>query len=125
MKAYVVDDQRAIVEMLTLMLSDMQVEAAGTNLPMQAQEEIAVRQPDLVLLDIMMPGIDGLTLLEQLQRDQRTSAIPVVLCTASVLSSSQSRLFADRGIGILSKPFDIEQLQNIVTAVRKNMAGRS
>ena len=122
MKAYVVDDQRAIVELLTLMLSDMQVEASGTNLPARAQEDIAAEQPDLVLLDIMMPGIDGLTLLERLQSDRRTSAIPVVLCTASVLSPSQSRLFEDRGVGILAKPFDMEQLQNIVAAVRRRPA---
>lgn len=122
MKAYIVDDQRAIVEMLTLLLSEMQVEAWGTNRSEQAREEIATGQPDLVLLDIMMPGLDGLTLLDQLQHDQRTSAIPVVLCTASVLSSSQSRLFTDSGIGILSKPFDIEQLQEIVAAVKKRVA---
>ena len=118
MKAYIVDDQRAIVEMLTLMLADMGVQASGTTQAAQAREEIATAQPDLVLLDIMMPGLDGLAVLDELQRDRRTTTIPVVLCTASVLSPSQSRLFADTGIGVLSKPFDLEQLQDIVAAVR-------
>jgi hypothetical protein len=43
-----------------------------------------------------------------------------VLCTAAVLSPSQSRLFADRGIGILSKPFDMEQLRAIADAVGRS-----
>jgi CheY-like chemotaxis protein len=116
-KAYVIDDQRAIVELLILLLSDMSVQAEGTTAPRQAHAAIVALQPHLILLDIMMPEIDGLTLLEELQRDPRTAAVPVVLCTAAVLSPSQSRLFADRGIGILSKPFDLEQLRAIVDAV--------
>jgi len=116
-KAYVVDDQRAIVEMLILLLSDIGVQAEGTTSPHQAHDAIVATQPHLILLDIMMPGLDGLTLLDELQHDARTASIPVVLCTAAVLSPSQSRLFADRGIGILSKPFDVEQLKAIVEAV--------
>ena len=117
MKAYVIDDQRAIVEMLILLLADMGVQAEGTTAPHHARDAIATVQPHLILLDIMMPELDGLTLLDELHHDPRTAAIPVVLCTAAVLSPSQSRLFADRGIGILSKPFDVEQLQALVNAV--------
>ena len=117
MKAYVVDDQRAILEMLILLLADLDVQAEGTTAPHQARHAIAMAQPHLILLDIMMPELDGLTLLDELHHDPRTAAIPVVLCTAAVLSPSQSRLFADRGIGILSKPFDMEQLRAIVDAV--------
>jgi CheY-like chemotaxis protein len=119
-KAYVVDDQRAILEMLILLLTDMGVQAEGTTAPRHARDAIAMAQPHLILLDIMMPELDGLTLLDELQHDPRTAAIPVVLCTAAVLSPSQSRLFADRGIGILSKPFDLEQLRAIVDAVARS-----
>lgn len=118
MKAYVVDDQRAIVELLTLLLSDMGVDAGGTTDPLHAHAAITSLKPDLVLLDVMMPGKDGLTLLDELQRDPQTADITVVLCTAAVLNPSQSHLVADKGIGILSKPFDAEQLQGIVDTVR-------
>ena len=117
MKAYVVDDQRAILEMLILLLADIGVQAEGTTAPRQAHAAIAAVQPHLILLDLMMPDLDGLTLLDELQHDPRTATIPVVLCSAAVLSPSQSRLFTDRGIGILSKPFDMEQLRAIVDAV--------
>ena len=118
MKAYVVDDQRAIVELLILLLADLDVEASGTTDPRIALEEIVDQRPDLVLLDILMPGVNGLTLLEQLQSEPRTGSIPVVLCTASALNPSQHRIFADQGVGILSKPFDVAQLADIVTALR-------
>ena len=121
MKAYVVDDQRAIVEMLTLILGDMGVEAQGTTDPLQGHDAIAALQPDLVMLAVMMPALDGLALLQHLQSDPRTGAIPVVLCTAAVLNPSQSRLFADQGIGIRSKPFDVEQLQAIVEGVGRTL----
>ena len=117
MKAYVVDDQLAILEILQLLLTELGVEPSGTTKSDQAYAAIAALQPGLVLLDIMMPAPDGLAVLDQLQRDPRTAHIPVVLCTASVLSPSQSRLFADSGIGVLSKPFDVEQLRDIVNQV--------
>jgi CheY-like chemotaxis protein len=116
-KAYVVDDQRAIVEMLTMLLRDLNIDTSGTTNPLEAHQAIASEQPDLVLLDVMMPSLDGVSLLGELQRDPRTASIPVVLCTAAVLSPSQSRLFADRGVGVLSKPFDVEQLQAIVREI--------
>ena len=118
MRAYVVDDQRAIVELLTILLTDLGVEASGTTNPREALDEIAAAQPDLVLLDVLMPGIDGLELLDQLQTDARTRAVPVVLCTASALNPSQGRLVADKGVGVLSKPFDLAQLSEIVAQVR-------
>lgn len=117
MKAYVVDDQRAIVEILTQFLAEMGVESAGTTDPTHAHDAIATLHPDLILLDVMMPHLDGLALLDELQADPRCADIPVVLCTASVLTPSQSSLFNDKGIGILSKPFDFDQLQEIVDTV--------
>jgi len=121
-KAYVVDDQRAIVELLMLLFGEIGVEAFGTTDSRHAQEAIAATQPDLVLLDIMMPDPDGLSLLALLKDDARTRDIPAVLCTASVITPSQSSLFADKSVGVLSKPFTIEQLEELVAAVEARKA---
>ena len=118
MRAYVVDDQRAIVEMMMMLFNEIGVDASGTTNARLAHDAIAHTQPDLVVLDIMMPGLDGLALLDGLQRDERTVHIPIVLCTASILDSTQGRSLADRGIGVLAKPFDIEQLEDVVEAIR-------
>jgi two-component system, OmpR family, alkaline phosphatase synthesis response regulator PhoP len=69
--------------------------------------EIAKRElPDAILLDVMMPGIDGVTTCRALQTDRITANIPVILMTASIQTAQSSR-FHDLGIsGIITKPFN-------------------
>lgn len=69
--------------------------------------EIAKREkPDAILLDVMMPGMDGPTTFRALQQDEATCAIPVLLLTAKVQAADRAR-FADLGVaGVISKPFD-------------------
>jgi len=70
--------------------------------------------PALVLMDVQLPGIDGLEALAQLRGDERTSAIPVVALTAQAMRGDSER-FLDRGFdGYLSKPVDIVELIRVV-----------
>lgn len=63
-------------------------------------------QPDAILLDVMMPGLDGPGTIERLKADPVTAAIPVVFLTAKVRQSEQ-RQWTDLGAaGVLVKPFD-------------------
>ena len=63
-------------------------------------------KPDAILLDVMMPGMDGPTTFRKLSEDPATTGIPVLLLTAKVQSSDQ-RHFADLGVrAVLLKPFD-------------------
>jgi CheY-like chemotaxis protein len=62
--------------------------------------------PDLVLLDVMMPGMDGPTTFRELQKNPETAHIPVLLLTAKVQASDKLR-FADLDVkAVLVKPFD-------------------
>ncbi|MBC1238515.1 response regulator [Nostoc sp. 2RC] len=73
-------------------------------------------QPDAILLDVMMPDMDGLTTCQQLQANQITKNIPVILLTARGRTKEQ-RLFAELGIkGIISKPFNPQKLAVQVAA---------
>ena len=63
-------------------------------------------RPDAILLDVMMPEMDGPTTFQHLQQDPHTRSIPVLLLTAKVQGADQRR-FADMGVAaVLSKPFD-------------------
>ena len=63
-------------------------------------------RPDAILLDVMMPGMDGPDTFELLRRDERTRAIPVVFLTAKARPSERDRLMSLGVAGVLAKPFD-------------------
>jgi CheY-like chemotaxis protein len=78
----------------------------------------AVEQPDAILMDVMMPGVDGPTTFRAMQVNADIAHIPVLLLTAKVQGVDQRR-FADLGVaGILFKPFDpltlAEQIRKIL-----------
>lgn len=63
-------------------------------------------QPDAILLDIMMPDIDGVTLLHKLQESPATQYIPVILLTAKVQQNNYKQYSQLPIIGVIAKPFD-------------------
>jgi two-component system, OmpR family, alkaline phosphatase synthesis response regulator PhoP len=76
-----------------------------------------IEKPDAILLDLMMPEMDGLTVLRKLKENSETSDIPVILLTAKVqaggFNPSDDRQFS----GILSKPFDPITLADRITKI--------
>jgi two-component system, OmpR family, response regulator MtrA len=73
--------------------------------------------PDLVLLDIMMPGISGLEVLERWRADPATAAIPVVMLTAKAQENDVERGFQLGADDYVVKPFSPRELVRRVTAV--------
>jgi CheY-like chemotaxis protein len=74
-------------------------------------------QPDAILLDVMMPGMDGPTTFRELRKNPATAHIPVLLLTAKVQSNDQRR-FADLGVdAVLFKPFDPLTLSTQIAGV--------
>lgn len=88
---------------------------------MSAEEGIALaisHQPDLVLMDIRLPGMDGMAALGVLRADDRTSGIPVVAVTASVMPEERDRFRLAGFDGFIEKPIDVRsfasQLQGFI-----------
>jgi CheY-like chemotaxis protein len=69
-------------------------------------EIAAERQPDAILLDVMMPGLDGPSTLARLREDPETAAVPVVFLTAKAREAEIDRLRGLGAAGVLTKPFD-------------------
>jgi CheY-like chemotaxis protein len=69
-------------------------------------EQAKAVQPDAILLDVMMPGMDGPTTLQHLRADPSTCDIPVVFLTAKVRSADRDTLTALGAAAVLAKPFD-------------------
>jgi CheY-like chemotaxis protein len=76
--------------------------SSGTEGLRKAEAE----QPDAILLDIMMPDIDGVTLLQKLQENPITQAIPVILLTAKVQQNNYKQYSQLQIAGVIAKPFD-------------------
>ncbi len=116
----IVDDESAIRESLSLLLGQhYQVETAQDGeqalelFHMQSgASQINAFLPDLVLLDIMMPGIDGIELLKQI-RSQYPS-IPVIMLTASKTVRTIVQAMKIGAVDYLSKPFEVEELLDLV-----------
>ena len=85
--------------------------------------ELATEQaPDLVLMDIQMPGVDGVEALRRLRADERTAAIPVLAVTAQAMQGDRERFLAEGFDGYLSKPVNVREL---IGAVRRHCDGRA
>jgi two-component system cell cycle response regulator DivK len=66
--------------------------------------------PTLVLMDVQLPGIDGLEALSRLRADERTASIPVLALTAQAMSGDRERFLEAGFDGYLSKPVDVTEL---------------
>ncbi len=78
--------------------------------PLKAIEGIKAFQPDLVMLDWMMPGMDGPTLLKAMREQPETAGFPVVFITAKATVKDHAELAALGAAGIISKPFSPKDL---------------
>lgn len=67
----------------------------------------AEQRPALILMDIQLPGIDGITALERIRSDERTAAIPAVALTASVMTGDRERFVQAGFDGFIAKPIDV------------------
>jgi CheY-like chemotaxis protein len=106
-KILIVDDEADIREVAALSLEtvagwEVIVASSGAQGVARAVEH----RPDAILLDVMMPGMDGPSTFRELRKNPATASIPVLLLTAKVQGADQRR-FADLGVeAVLFKPFD-------------------
>jgi CheY-like chemotaxis protein len=112
----VIDNEEYIQEVAKICLetvANWEVITAGSGEEGISQAE--AEQPDAILLDVMMPDMDGLTTFEKLQANPATKNIPVILLTAKIQSNDRRR-YTELGIkNAIAKPFDPLTLANQVT----------
>jgi CheY-like chemotaxis protein len=107
MKVLLVDDEEDIRK-----IGRLSLEAVGkfkVMMAASASEALSLARsepPDLILMDMMMPGMDGLSALAELQRDAALKAIPVLFMTAKVQRSEVDHYLSVGAIGVIQKPFD-------------------
>jgi DNA-binding response OmpR family regulator len=118
----IVDDEEDIRTVLQARLETAGIEVRTAATGMEALERIRSDPPDLIVLDLMLPGIDGFGVCAMVKRDQRFSRIPVILLTAR--SQPQDRL-TGTSLGAdayLTKPFRADEL---LAEIRKHLDGQT
>lgn len=102
----VVDDDRTIRDLVTRVLEARGHSVVGAATALDALGSMVERLPDVIVLDIMMPVMDGRDMLERVRRSTRSSGIPVVILSAAVVPGER----IDGADAVLAKPFDIGEL---------------
>jgi CheY-like chemotaxis protein len=118
MKVLVIDDEDDIRRIATLSLTRIgRMDVTDTADPDEALRQAAASPPDVILLDVMMPGRDGPAVLAELRARPATSAIPVVFLTARSEPEDVARLKALGAVGVLPKPFNPATLASELRAL--------
>ena len=101
-----VDDEEDIREVALIALEDIGGFVVKAFASAMALLQALPPPPDLILLDVMMPGMDGPALLRELRKKPGFASIPAIFMTAKVQPSEVQALLADGAIGVVAKPFD-------------------
>ena len=122
---YYVEDDDNIRELVVYTLTQMGMPAQGFACADAFWQAMDVEMPDLVLLDIMLPGEDGLHILRRLQEDYRTAEIPVVLITARGTEFDKVQGLDLGADDYIVKPFGMAELTARVRARLRRKGGRA
>ena len=113
----IIDDEPEITEIVDVFLSNAGYEVIAENTSLDGIKAAQKLIPDIILLDIMMPGMDGYEVCNALKTNPRTADIPVIFLTGKDARDDSGRSFQVGGDLIVKKPFSCERLLDIVRIV--------
>ncbi len=120
-KILVADDNRISRELIRDVLEAPGREVLEAADGQEALQRIIQEEPDLVLLDIEMPVLDGLAVLRELRRNPRLASRPVLAVTANAMQGDRERVLAAGFDGYIAKPIHNSRLREIVEQLLENV----
>jgi len=115
-KILIVEDNAANMRLVVFLLQSAGHEVLSTT---DAESGLAVarnEQPNLILMDVQLPGMDGLEATRVLKRDEATRAIPVIALTALAMKGDEERIRAAGCDGYVAKPMDYQEFLTTIKA---------
>lgn len=116
-RVLVVDDDRDIRDLVTFKLEQAGYEVRQAEDGLQGLDAVREWSPDLVVLDVMMPGLSGIDVTRELRADPATAATPVILLTAKAQEADVETGFVTGADDYVVKPFSPRELVSRVQAV--------
>jgi DNA-binding response OmpR family regulator len=123
-RVLVIDDEPEITEIVEAFLTEAGYVVASENSPKNAATKVNDFQPDVILLDIMMPGMDGYDVCQQIKKQPKFAHVPVIFLTGKDRADDMGRSFKVGGDMFIKKPFSCERLLEIVNIVVMSTANR-
>jgi CheY-like chemotaxis protein len=113
----VADDDRDILQLVSFRLERADYEVVQAKDGEEALRLVKELRPDLAVLDVMMPKLNGYEVIREIRRDEETKAMPVILLTARVQEADVARGFEAGADDYLKKPFSPQELRARVQAI--------
>jgi two-component system alkaline phosphatase synthesis response regulator PhoP len=104
-KILVVDDEPDVVDMLRMMLENASYEVVSAYDGKEGIEKAKEEKPDAIVLDLMMPGMDGFEACKEMKNDPELKAIPVLVLTAISRHFSDTKYARNLGLGLVSDDY--------------------
>ncbi len=118
-----VDDEKSITDLVTMALHLQGVTVEVANTGADALRVVQSFRPHLVVLDVMLPDLDGFSLLERMGQDRRSADIPVLFLTARGDLDDRLRGLALGGDDYMTKPFSVEEMLLRINAILRRTRG--
>src|SRR3989440_9444598 len=116
-KILAVDDERSIIRLIQVTLEKHGHQVVTAFDGKEALERVAREQPDMIVLDVMMPYLDGFEVLHELKKDPDTRDIPVIMLTAKAQDADVFNGYKRGADCYLTKPFNPNELNQFVKRI--------
>lgn len=116
-KVLIIDDEKDILELVSIILSESDISVYRAEDGLSGMEIAREEKPDLILLDIMMPEIDGWEVLKILKVDEETKDIPVAMLTCKTETRDKVLGIQEGAIDYITKPFAPDDLKTRINEI--------
>jgi CheY-like chemotaxis protein len=113
----IVEDEESLLKLESILLSSKGYKVTGVRDGLAALGEIEKSRPDLILLDIMMPGIDGFEVCRRIKENPDTRDIPIVMLTAKKSTADQARGVEVGADAYMTKPFKSLKIIDVISSL--------
>lgn len=122
---YLLEDDSGIRNFVTYALNNSGLEAESFELPSEFWSAMREKIPELILLDIMLPEEDGLSILKKIRSDDKTAQLPVIMLTARDTEYDKVQGLDSGADDYVSKPFGIMELLSRIKALLRRTSGKN
>lgn len=124
-KVLIVDDEEFVRQLIQIKLKFCGIETVEAGNGVEAVEKAVSERPDLILLDVMMPKMNGFEACQRLKANQETSHIPIIMLTARGDPSAKERGENAGALEYLTKPFSPQKLAERVQEILKQFEAKT